>query len=654
MENINLIVKENINGLINSDYSFQGIYKIIHNQSERIFCEYMNGYTISKITYKECDELCKKNANFLLSNIEEKTGAFVGIMMRNSIEWIISFWGLLMAGYKPMLLNDRLPQSINEYICNKLNIKTILTTEEYKLDLNMEKNILIDINEIKKFDRIEFENWEDEIALSTTATSLNVKICIYKGRNFTNQILNTKKILKQNKMIKKHYNESLKILAFLPFYHIFGLVAVYFWFSLFGRTFVFLKDFSPNTLLNTVKMHKVTHIFAVPMVWHTIYREINKQLLALDERTKRKFKKGIDLSIKLQSAFPNIGKNIAKILFKEVQSKVFGDSIQFMINGGGYIKEEALKLINGIGYPLYNGYGMTEIGITSVELREKAKYRIMGSIGKPFESVEYKIEDEKLFVKGSSLCSKIITDNEIIEIKENEWFNTKDISYIDKFGAYYIKGRSDEVFIGDNGEKINPDLIELNINIPSAKNYVVLGIEKDKVNFLSLVVEISKDYTSIKTKKVLSEIKSNIKKLSDLNFKIGKVYLTYDELTNSNAIKVSRSLLLKNINEGKVKLIDLLEFKEIENKNIDHFQKEICEIVKKIMSDILNIEIEKINNDSHFIFELGGSSLEYLTLLMEIKNKFEVDLNFKNKSCSNALEFSEFIFKALQVKELLA
>ena len=78
------------------------------------------------------------------------------------------------------------------------------------------------------------------------------------------------------------------------------------------------------------------------------------------------------------------------------------------------------------------------------------------------------------------------------------------------------------------------------------------------------------------------------------------------------------------------------------------------ETVKKIMADILNIEIEKINNDSHFIFELGGSSLEYLTLLMEIKNKFEVDLNFNNKSCSNALEFSEFISEALQVKELLS
>ena len=40
-----------------------------------------------------------------------------------------------------------------------------------------------------------------------------------------------------------------------------------------------------------------------------------------------------------------------------------------------------LRTINGLGYPLYNGYGMTEIGVTSVELSPDVKQRLLGYIG---------------------------------------------------------------------------------------------------------------------------------------------------------------------------------------------------------------------------------------------------------------------------------
>ena len=48
---------------------------------------------------------------------------------------------------------------------------------------------------------------------------------------------------------------------------------------------------------------------------------------------------------------------------------------------------------NGIGYNLHNGYGMSEIGITSVELRRKAAQRNQNAVGKPFDSVEYRLDD---------------------------------------------------------------------------------------------------------------------------------------------------------------------------------------------------------------------------------------------------------------------
>ena len=75
--------------------------------------------------------------------------------------------------------------------------------------------------------------------------------------------------------------KQLKQLAFLPFYHVFGLFAVYFWFTFFGRTLVFLRDYSADTILKTCRRHQVTHIFAVPMLWHTIEKQVRAEVAKL-------------------------------------------------------------------------------------------------------------------------------------------------------------------------------------------------------------------------------------------------------------------------------------------------------------------------------------------------------------------------------------
>ena len=136
-------------------------------------------------------------------------------------------------------------------------------------------------------------------------------------------------------------------------------------------------------------------MFAVPLVWHTIYKEVTKQIKAKDEKTQKLFNRGYKLSLGLQRVFPRFGKRVASKLFKEIKEKTFGNSMQCMITGGSYISPKAMELLNVIGYPLFNGYGMSEIGITSVELRKKAKYRLLESIGKPFEFIDYKIENQK-------------------------------------------------------------------------------------------------------------------------------------------------------------------------------------------------------------------------------------------------------------------
>ena len=63
---------------------------------------------------------------------------------------------------------------------------------------------------------------------------------------------------------------------------------------------------------------------------------------------------------------------------------------------------------------------------------------------------------------------------------------------------------------------------------------------------------------------------------------------------------------------------------------------------------MLNKAIDEIDLNSHFIFDLGGTSLEYLTLLVKLKERFEVEFNKEDKTCYTVIEFTTYLIE--QVK----
>lgn len=642
-ENIPLYIKTKFSELNDSDKSLKSLFKIIHHQDNRIFCEYLEKFMIKNVTYQSFASYVKKMATFLKNNGLTNSHHYVGLLMENSLNWVALFWAILMIGGKPVLLNKKLPLNITKDIVDLLKINTIISDEHNEDALPgvlyfENKNIIIP--EIDKLEEFNEEDWENELVLSTTATTLNYKICVYKGEDIHYAVMNAKGILKKNQNIKEHYDGRLKMLAFLPFYHIFGLMAVYFWFSLFGRTFVFLKDYSSDTILKTIQRHKVTHIFGVPLLWNTIAKELKRKINQLPDKERKRAYKGISLSYKLQNIFPNYGRHVARKLLKAIQSQVFGDSVLFCISGGGSIPKETLYLINAIGYPLYNGYGSTEAGITSVELRERAKYRVLGTIGQPLDSYTYKIEDGELLIKGSSICSKIIyKDGKEEIVNKDEWYHSGDLMSVDQKGYYSAIGRKDDVFVGENGEKISPDEIEKHVLLTSVIRYSFTTYQ----NELSLIIQVSKQNYTVKADTIINEVKSCLGLLKEKGYQIDKVYYTFDDIASENAIKVSRKILANLISKNKVKLEDFATFSSLVATNKEELNNEIAKRIKNVFSEVLNKDISEIGDESDFFLELGGTSLDYMTLLMKLEQEFETRITFDKKSYSTAKEFYNYI-----------
>lgn len=638
------IVDYNCRTLEESEKNFEAIYKVMFRLEQNVLAETNDGYQIQTYTYQEIRERIEEASAALYDRIGA-THEFVGLEMENCVEWIIAFWAILRSGNKPYLINCRHPKALCQGICDSLKIRYIIGRKPTELRGEyMDVNSLHTDNYQEKYKEFSGE-FENVIALSTSATTLHEVVCYYSGKEFSEQLLNTQGILKQNERISLHYHGSLKQLAFLPFYHIFGLAAVYFWFTYFGRTLVFMKDYAPDTILNTVRKHEVTHVFGVPMLWHEIDKQLRKRLREEGESKQRKFEKGLKLCTALQNIFPYAGTKLTKKIMHEVTDQLFGPSVQFCISGGSYLKDSTMELFNGIGYPLHNGYGMSEIGITSVELRDRPKDRNLNSIGRPFSCVEYRLSDQNtLQVKGDTICYAMMIDGVYQETEE--WFETGDIMEMDAGGSYYIHGRLGDSVIGENGENINPDVIEQNYQLPDAKNLSVLGIQNDgeQGETLSMIVEISPYLSPNRIQSIIDTVYQTNGQLP-MTSRVQKFYFTYQPLAPATAIKVGRQYVLRGLETGSIELIPFSDIRSsLQETDGTALNPELVKRVTEIVAEVLDLTPEEIDMNAHVMNELGAGSLEYFDIMERLAKEFSVFAEFSEDEYTYTIrEFCEYL-----------
>lgn len=609
------------------DKDFHNLFNNMFTEGDNVMVERTNGHRIIKTTYSQCKTDIYRVASVLFDTLKGvEKGAMIGIYMKNSLEWIETFWGLLMCGYVPVLMNTRLADETLEDVIIKYNIKAVVSDGEV-FGVPSYNGL-----EIAKKDAVEgfVVSWADEIVVMSSGTSENVKLCVYNGESFYYQLCNTVEIIKQSEDIKRHYEGELKLLTFLPFYHIFGLAAVYIWFSFFARTFVILNDLGADTILNTVRKHKVTHIFAVPLLWNKIYDAAIKKIKDRGEATYKKFNKGLKLA-QLLDFCPGLARAFSKKAFKEVRDNLFGDSICFMIAGGSHISPEVITFFNSIGYPLANGFGMSEVGITSVETSDRAKVRNTATVGKPFLHAEYKIaEDGELLIRGKGTSVRILNGDEVLKMNSDTWFHTRDI-VTEKGGRFYIQGRKDDMIPCKTGENLNPNRIESQLMIPGLSGVCLISRGMTPV----LLAQVSKYVTVERINNLSKAIDERLVELK-LAGTINEVVFTTQPLMGENEFKLNRHRLSRLYNEGKIELIALDKM----TADAVEVSPELLKEVKAIFAEALSMSEEELNDDAHFFFDLDGSSLDYLSIMADIQKKYEI--SFHQSEEGNLVTVREF------------
>lgn len=590
--------------------SFDTLFEFMFSEADNVMYETSVGYRIKKVTYGEAKAHILNTAGCVanaLSGVER--GSMVGIYMQNSPDWLRIFWCVIMLGYRPLLMNTRLPDAVLENIISDYSVGAVISDgKRFSVSTFLNSELSVE------GEPYESQGFGTEVIFMSSGTTDKVKLCAYTGENFYRQVCDSARVVSSCPGIRSHYKGELKHLVLLPFCHVFGFIAVYLWFGFFSRCFVFPKDLNPDTVRNTVKKHEVTHIFAVPMVWESVHKAVIAKIKEKGDKTFRKFMRATALVNKLPAA---LGDAFAKSALSEIRDALFGDSIRFMITGGSGIQKSAVEFFNGIGYRLVNGYGMTELGITSVETSSSKKVIAKCSVGQPIGSAEYSVNpDGVLVVKALTRAARIMQGGKVAETDYSEGFLTSDLVSVED-GRYYIHGRSDDLIILENGENLNPEIAEQTLKLPEIDRISVFA---DGKGFATVIASIPACYSKDRLNSIYERLIARISE-AKLDRDIHRIYFTQENLISGNDFKVSRAKIRRRVEEGRISLIDPKCIEERIDELLSALEGEVAEC----FAEALGRSRSEIRADDGFFGDLGGTSLEYFSLLSILKSRFGLD-----------------------------
>ncbi len=186
------VIRYNRDALKASQKDLKAIFTIMFHAADNVLCEGNDGFRTYKYTYGQM----LKRIEMAAAGLYRKIGAthsYVALDMENHPSWIVAFWAILMSGNKPYLVNTRYPASLTNGILKTLDIRYTVCLEESTLAT---ESVLMDELE-QGGDTVPVDVFEDEIAFSSSATSMNEVVCFYTGYQIAEQILNFESIIKE-------------------------------------------------------------------------------------------------------------------------------------------------------------------------------------------------------------------------------------------------------------------------------------------------------------------------------------------------------------------------------------------------------------------------------------------------------------------------
>jgi len=314
---------------------------------------------------------------------------------------------------------------------------------------------------------------------------------------------------------------------------------------------------SMELLIQNIQEIKPSMFLTSPLMLNKIRDNVFQKMFEMPDGFKKiLFKRALLFSESPKNLKP---KNLLKILlhilydkliFKKLR-EILGGKVKFIVSGGAASSFKTIIFFHNIGVPVYEGYGMTECHIISLNKPEDYTTRF-NSVGKPFGNVEI-----KLSVDGEILCKSPYTFSAYFDDLQStnnaftydNFFKTGDKGVITKEGNLKIVGRIKTIFKTQAGIYINPEGIEAQLNqSDTIEQSIVVG---ENQAFIAALVypnlkirKLSNDEQYIHIQKTIEQY--NLGKIE--TEQIHKIYIIENPFTiDKNELTLSGKLIRDSI-----------------------------------------------------------------------------------------------------------
>src|SRR5262245_60422062 len=391
------------------------------------FIVHDDGYRVREMTYGETADAARAfAARLAVEGIgpDDK----VVIWSENRAEWIVAFWGCLLAQAIVVPVDYRASEDLLDRIVDVVRAKVLLIGEEVRISATSAARTVWRLREIASGSAGTPQAGANrgshpapdgrslaEIIFTSGATAEPKGVTITHRNILANAIPIEREILKYRKYARPFH--PIRFLNLLPLSHMFGQSMATFVPPMLRGTVVFSHGYSPTEILHQIKSRRVSVLVCVPKVLDVLREHMERALPMTSTPDQLASKHWIFRWWHYRAAH-----------------RLFGWKFWCVVCGAAPLEPELEAFWRKLGFLVVQGYGLTETApIVTLNHPLRAS---KGTVGRPIGGVEVKIADDgEILVRGENVTQGYYkpegaTDAAGVEASSafrDGWFHTGDI-----------------------------------------------------------------------------------------------------------------------------------------------------------------------------------------------------------------------------------
>jgi long-chain acyl-CoA synthetase len=272
--------------------------------------------------------------------------------------------------------------------------------------------------------------------------------------------------------------EDDRMLVPLPLHHVYPFVMGILAPLTLGLTIVLPHSLTGPQLVRALKEGEVSVITGVPRLYTALYSGISRQAKSGGRATAALFRISSGLSTRVRRL---TGLDAGRFLMHPLRNRL-GPRLQTLASGGAPLDPDLAHKLEGMGWRIVIGYGLTETAPLLALKRPDGKK--LGSVGLPIPGIDIHIDpsavpeeserqrkgrrakvtyqEGEIVVRGPGVFSGYLNLPEETEevFTTDGWFRTGDLGYFDEDGYLYITGRASTLIVTAGGKNVQPEEVE--------------------------------------------------------------------------------------------------------------------------------------------------------------------------------------------------